>query len=86
MIVVIVFERKLNWTGFFFTFAPELKLLPHLKGIFVRFGFRNKIKAISFVRMIHKILLLVGVFVESKNTRNDFAGVKIKTWSFVNVI
>ena len=58
MIFEIVFERKLNWTGAFFTFAPELKLLPHLKGIFVRFGFRKKIKPISFVRMVHKILLL----------------------------
>ena len=55
MIVVIVFERKLNWTGFFSTFAPELKLLPRLKGIFVRFVFRNKI-----VRKIHKILLLAA--------------------------
>ena len=55
MIVVIVFERKLNWTGFFSTFALELKLLPRLKGIFVRFVFRNKI-----VRKIHKILLLAA--------------------------
>ena len=70
----------------FFTFAPELKLLPHLKGIFVRFGFRNKIKTTSFVRMVHKIMLLAGVFVESKNTRNDFTGVKTKTRSFFNVI
>ena len=72
MIFEIVFERRLNWTGvFFFTFAPELKLLPHLKGFFVRFGFRNKIKTTSFVRIVHKIMLLAGVFVESKNTRND---------------
>ena len=56
MIVVIVFEGKLDWSVFF-TFAPELKLLPHLKGIFVRFGFGNKIKKITFVRMLHKICL-----------------------------
>ena len=54
MIVVIVFEGKLDWSVFF-TFAPELKLLPHLKGIFVRFVFRDKI-----VRKIHKILLLAA--------------------------
>ena len=52
-------ETELDWIVFF-TFAPELKLLPHLKGIFVMFVFRNKIKAISFVRMIHKILLLAA--------------------------